>query len=166
MVTAVWDKLILLLTQNLQIYQALLRLSQKKREVLVAVNPQDLEQLTKQEEMLIIEAGKLEKLRQTLTGELAAALSLSPGQTALAVLIEQAEAETAAKLRTISETFTGVTAELVELNAVNEKLIKQSLDYINYNINILSQSTAEPTYAPKGQPDTGRAGKSMFDAKA
>ncbi|HML34216.1 flagellar protein FlgN [Sporomusa sphaeroides] len=164
--TAVWDKLILLLTQNLQIYQALLRLSQKKREVLVAVNPQDLEQLTKQEEMLIIEAGKLEKLRQTLTGELAAALSLPPGQTALAVLIEQAEAETAAKLRAISETFAGVTAELVELNQVNEKLIKQSLDYINYNINILSQSTAEHTYAPKGQPDTGRTGKSMFDAKA
>lgn len=163
---AMWEKLIVLLNQILQIYQALLRLSRKKREILVAANPQDLEQLTKQEELLIIEAGKLETRRQTLVGELAAALGTAPDQTALSILIEHADSRTADQLKQINATFAVITAEIVKLNAINERLIKQSLDYINFNINILSQSTAESIYAPKGQTETARPGKSILDAKA
>lgn len=164
--TAMWDKLVLLLNQTLQIYQALVQLSQKKREILVKANPQALEQLTKQEEMLIIEAGKLEKLRLPLIKELVAALGLDTEQTALATLITHADSQTATKLRTISETFTNITDELAQLNAVNEKLIKQSLDFINYNINVLSQTTAESTYASKGQTGSGKIGRSLLDTKA
>lgn len=163
--TAIWDKLVILLNQILQIYQALLQLSRKKREILVAANPQELEQLTKQEEMLIIEAGKLETLRVSLTRELATALGMTPDDTALAVLLERADSQTANKLKTISQTFAEVTDELVMLNELNEKLIRQSLNYINYNINILSHSTAEPTYAAKGQVESARLSRSILDAK-
>lgn len=163
--TAMWDKFVNLLNQTLLIYQALLQLSRKKREILVEAKPQELEQLTKQEEMLIIEAGKLDKLRQTLTGELAAALGLPPGQTVLSVLIERADTETAAKLRTVSETFTEINDELLKLNELNERLIQQSLEFINFNINVLSQNKAEPTYAAKGQSELNGAGRSILDTK-
>lgn len=164
--TAMWDKLVLLLNQTLQIYQALLQLSQKKREILIAANPQALEKLTKQEEMLIIEAGKLEKLRQPLIKELAAALGMASGQTALSALINHADSQTSAKLTVISEQFTGITDELAQLNKLNERLIQQSLDYISYNINVLSQTMAESTYAPKGQNGEDRNRRSILDTKA
>ncbi len=163
--TAIWGKLILLLNQTLKIYQDLLQLSRKKREILIAANPQALEQVTKQEEMLIIEAGKLEKLRLPVTRELADALNMPPDQVAISALSEQADSETANQLRSLSKEFTEVSAELVKLNELNEKLIKQSLDYISYNINILSQSKAEPIYAPKGQTGMAGSGCSILDAK-
>ena len=164
--TAIWKNFIILLNQTLEIYEALLLLSRKKRQVLVEVKPQELEQLTKQEELLIIKAGQLETLRKAQTQEIITKLGLSPEQSQLATLIEHADSQTAERLEEISEEFTEIAAELVELNELNEKLIKQSLDLVNYNINILSQNAAESTYAPKGQPGVPGSGRSILDTKA
>jgi flagellar biosynthesis/type III secretory pathway chaperone len=164
--TAMWEKFIVLLNQTLEIYEALLLLSRKKRQVLVEVKQQELEQLTKQEELLIIKAGQLETLRKAQTQELITELGLSPEQAQLAILIEHADSQTAGKLEEISEEFTEIAAELVELNELNEKLIKQSLELVNYNINILSQNTADSTYAPKGKPGASGSGRSILDTKA
>lgn len=163
--TAMWEKLVLLLTQTLQVYQALLQLSSNKKEVLIAADPQALEKLTKQEEMLIIQAGRLEKLRQPLIGELAAGLGLETEQATLSGLIPHADSQTAGKLIELSKAFTSVTSDLARLNEINEKLIKQSLEFINYNINVLSQTTAESTYEQKGQTGPGKVGRSLLDAK-
>lgn len=163
--TAMWDKLVALLNHTLNVYQALLQLSRKKREILVEAKPQELEALTKQEERLIIEAGKLEKLRLSTIQELAASLGIAPEQAVLSTLIEHADSDTAAELQKISQQFSGLTGELTQLNALNEKLIRQSLEFVNYNINVLSQATAESTYAPKGQPEANRPGRSLLDTK-
>ncbi|HWR45790.1 flagellar protein FlgN [Sporomusa sp.] len=161
-----WDKLIILLNQTLELYQALLKLSQKKRDILVEAKPHDLDLLTRQEEVLIIEAGKLETMRLTLTRELAAAAGLAPGETAWSALIECADSETSNKLKALSEKFDRVTRELVEINELNTKLIEQSLDFINYNINILSQSAVGPTYVPKGQTAPSGPSRSILDTRA
>lgn len=164
--TAMWENFIVLLRQTLEIYEALLLLSRKKRQILVEVKPQELEQLTKQEELLIIKAGQLETARKAQVQEIITKLGLSPEQSQLTTLIEHADSQTADKLEEISEEFTEIAAELVELNELNEKLIKQSLELVNYNINILSQNSAESTYAPKGQPGATSSGRSILDTKA
>ncbi|MBP2636916.1 MAG: FlgN protein [Firmicutes bacterium] len=163
--TVMWEKLIVILNQTLQIYQALLQISRQKRETLIAADPQTLDQLTKQEEMLIIEAGKLEKQRQPIMQELAAALGITLNDVTLSTLVQYADDETAAELEEISEEFLDITAELTQLNELNEKLIKQSLEYINYNINVLSQTAAESTYAPQGQDGPGKIGRFILDKK-
>ncbi|XER08374.1 hypothetical protein SRRS_39890 [Sporomusa rhizae] len=162
---AMWEKLVILLNHTLQIYQALLQLSRKKREILVEAKPQELELLTKQEERFIIEAGKLEKLRLSTIQELAAALGIAPERAVLSELVEHADSDTAAELKKIGQQFSGLAGELTQLNELNEKLIQQSLEFVNYNINVLSQATAESTYAPKGQPETTRPGRSLLDTK-
>ncbi|MDF2571196.1 MAG: FlgN protein [Sporomusa sp.] len=164
--TAMWEKLIILLNQTLELYQTLLLLSQRKRDVLKEAKPQELEVLTKQEEVLIIKAGKLETSRKTLMNELAAATGLPPNETTLKALIAHADQETAAKLTDISDKFAQLTGELDELNILNARLIQQSLDIINYSINILSQSAVGPTYAPKGQPPSATSSRSILDTKA
>lgn len=164
--TAMWDKLIILLNQTLELYQALLVLSRKKRDILVEARPQELELLTKQEEVLIIEAGKLENMRLTLARELAAAAGLAPSATALSSLIACAGSETARELSGLSDRFEQVTKDLVEINGLNTKLIEQSLDFINYNINILSQSAVGPTYLPKGQPLEKGSSRAILDTRA
>ena len=161
-----WDKLIDLLNQTLEIYQALLELSRKKRAILAKAKPQELEMLTKQEEVLILEAGKLENLRLKHMDELAAALGLSEEKKTLAALINCADEETADELQAISEEFAQINEELLELNEINAKLIQQSLEFINYSINILSRSAVGPTYAAKGDTTPAGANRSILDAKA
>lgn len=164
--TDMWDKLTVALNQILEIYQALLQLSQKKKEILIAAKPQELEKVTKQEEMLIIQAGKLEKVRLTVMQELVTELGISSEQAVLSELIKYADSTTAVKLNEIFQAFTEITGELNNLNELNEKLIRQSLEFVNYNINILSQSKADTTYAPQGQDSTGKPGRTILDAKA
>lgn len=165
--TDIWDKLIDLLNQTLEIYQALLELSKKKRAVLANAKPQELEMLTKQEEVLILEAGKLENLRLKHMGELTATLGLPEEKRTLAALITCADEETADELKAISEEFAEVNEELQELNEINAKLIQQSLEFINYSINILSRSTVGPTYAAKGDTTpAGASSRSILDTKA
>ena len=164
--TALWDKIVLVLNQTLQVYQALLQLSHRKREILTVANSQELEQLTKQEEMLVIQAGKLEKIRLTIIQELAAGLGLPTSQLILSTLAKHADGPTAVKLIEINKTFSEVTRELAKLNKLNSMLIQQSLDYVSYNINILSQNKADPTYAPQGQNSPGKPGRTILDTKA
>ncbi|SMC39795.1 flagellar protein FlgN [Sporomusa malonica] len=164
--TAMWEKLIILLNQTLEVYQALLKLSRKKRDILIEAKPQEIEMLTKQEEILIIEAGKLEIMRSTLTHELAAAIGLAPDETTMSTLIERADNETAGKLILVIDRFGGITSELTKMNELNTQLIQQSLDLINFNINILSQSAAETTYAPKGNTAPTARNRSILDTKA
>lgn len=164
--TAMWDKLIVLLNQTLEIYQALLKLSRQKRELLIAAKPQELEQLTKQEEVLIIEVGKLEAMRLVLTRQLVEAIDMTSSETDLSSLIERADEQTAAKLRELSDRFNQVTGELVEYNKLNTRLIQQSLEFINFNINILSQNAVGPTYAAKGQAAPAGPSRSILDARA
>lgn len=163
--TDMWDKLVVALNQILEIYQALLQLSRKKKEILIAANPQELEKLTKQEEMLIIQAGKLEKLRLVAMQGLVVELGISPDQVVMSALIKYADSTTAAKLSEIFQAFTEITGELNKLNELNEKLIRQSLDFVSYNINILSQSKADTTYAPQRQESVGKSGRTILDAK-
>ncbi len=164
--TVMWSKLIIFLNQTLALYQALLALSRKKRDILVEARPQELDQLTRQEEVLIIEAGRLETARLTLAREIAAAAGLPPSATALSSLITCADDKTARELSALSDSFEQVTKELVEINGLNTRLIEQSLNFINYNINILSQSAVGPTYLPKGQPLDKGSSRTILDAKA
>ncbi|HWR06976.1 flagellar protein FlgN [Sporomusa sp.] len=162
-----WDKLIILLNQTLELYQALLQLSRKKRDILVEAKPQELDLLTNQEEVLIIEAGKLETKRLTLTREIATAVgSATSGVVAWSAMIDWADSDTADKLKKLSEEFEQVTGELAKINEINTKLIEQSLDFIKYNINILSQSVVGPTYAPKGQTAPPGSSRSILDTRA
>ncbi|MPM47237.1 hypothetical protein SDC9_93945 [bioreactor metagenome] len=153
-----WEKLIAVLDEMLALYRAILSLSQEKRSILVAADGQKLEQITKQEELLILQAGKLEKRREKVISEIGASQGFGPSETNISKLKELTDDTTAKRLDEISEQLTKVFAELGTVNEVNTKLIKQALVFVNYNINILAQSTTSPTYAPEGK--SGQTGNS------
>jgi len=146
-----WDKLVTLLTEMVSLYKAILELSRQKRDILIAVKPQELEAVTKQEELLILQAGKLEAARSKLVQQLAAASGVSADGLTLSDAKKLAGPATAEKLDKIAAEFESFLAELAPINKLNSELIKRALGFINYNINLLTQSAAGPTYAPQGK---------------
>ncbi|MCX7780177.1 MAG: flagellar protein FlgN [Negativicutes bacterium] len=160
-----WERLGAILTEMLDRYKALLALSKLKREVLVNVKVQELETLVKQEEAIILQVGKLEGLREQTVTEIAQAYRLVPASLTLAKVRELAAAAYAERFAAIDRELGQTLAELTPLNKLNAELIQQSLGFINYNLNLLSQSQAGPTYAPKGQTAPMDASRVLIDRK-
>ena len=159
-----WEALLVVLHKILNIYQELLLLSQQKKQVIVAVKPQELEKITKQEEVLIMQVGKLENMRGKIVRELMTVHGMLEGDASLARLQEIASPDMREKLTVFNEKIDAVMAELVPLNKLNSELIEQALGFINYTINILSQTAVGPTYAAKGQANE-QTKRTVFDAK-
>lgn len=159
-----WEELLIVLSKMLSIYQAILILSQQKHDILVAAKSHELEQITKQEEILILQIGKLEDQRGRLVSELMTAHGITEGEISLSELRKIAAPAIVEQLEHFSKKFGDIMTEMVPINKLNTELIKQALGFINYNINLLSQTAVGPTYAAKGQAKQ-EVKRTAFDAR-
>lgn len=160
-----WERLVDVLANMLKLYQALLTISKQKHDILVSAKAIELDALTKQEELLILQIGKFEVIRKNVLQEIIDDNKIAEKNITISKLAEFADQETGKRIIEIWRQFDQVTAELVRLNSLNTKLIEQALSFINFNINILTQSTIVPTYAAKGQQDQGVSVRKVLDRK-
>ncbi|MBP2651812.1 MAG: FlgN protein [Firmicutes bacterium] len=160
-----WGKLTELLDATIELYTAILALSKAKREALVEVKTQKLESITQQEELLIIKVGKLEVAREKIMVEIAQENGLELEVLTLSKLEDLAENGQAEQLAKLAGDFDRIMTELVPLNRLNTELIEQALGFINFNINVLAQSTALSTYAPQGQNQNGTEVRKLIDQR-
>lgn len=160
-----WDKLITLLSELSELCKGLLELSKQKREFLIAGEAQKLEAVTRQEEVLILRIGKLEVLREKALQEIAAEHNLNIQGLTISQLRQMADEQVAEQIKEFEQVFSSITNELVPLNQLNTQLIQQSLNFVNYNINLLAQTQTGPTYAAKGSSGQGQPARNFLDAK-
>lgn len=160
-----WQQLVDVLANMLKLYQALLTISKQKHDILVGAKAQELDALTKQEELLIVQIGKLEIVREKSLQEIIAALKFSDENITISKLAEVADPDIGGQIIDLLKQFDRITAELVQMNKLNTKLIEQALSFINYNINLLTQNTIGPTYAAKGQQTQGATTRAVLDQK-
>lgn len=160
-----WDELLQVLTETLEVYQAILTASQEKREVLVHGKVQELELLNQKEEWLILQAGKLDVRRDNLVERLAVQQGQAAG-TALTELQSSAEPAVREQIQEIAAQFDAILSPLMTLNKLNTELIKQSLVFVNYSMNLLTQSESDNTYAPQGKSTQGASSsRRLFDQR-
>lgn len=160
-----WDNLVSLMSEIVEIYQAIVAISRQKKKALVSADVKELSQLTKQEEALILQIGKLEAARERIVGDLASVYALKTEELNLSKAKELAGGEVSVQLEDLERQLVAITSELAPLNKLNTKLIQQSLNYINYNLNLLTQTPAGTNYAAKGSGETAPRTKALIDAK-
>lgn len=161
-----WEQLLKVLDELIRIHEALLKLSRQKQEVLVAGAVAELEVLTKQAELLIREAGVVEAAKAETVAKLSASLNLAEQSPSLIKLRQLAEPATAEKLGAIEIKLNAILQEVKTVNELNTKLLQDALKFVNYNINLLTQTPAELTYAPQTQNASAPRTKVLFDGKA
>ena len=160
-----WEKLIVLLAKMVKMYTEILQLSRLKSAAIIAADMKEIEALTQKEELLIAQVRKLETARTKIMREIASDCGREIEGLTLAKLLELAEPEIASQLTKFSEEFNTIIRELTLVNQLNTDLIQQALGYVNYNINLLSQSVTGPTYAPQGQNNDGSRVFRLLDRK-
>lgn len=159
-----WEELLVILNQILDVYQIILMLSEQKKEIMVATKIEELEKVTKREELIIPQIRKLENQRGKIISELMADHGITEGRVSLKELYKVATPDIIEQLEVFSKKITIIMEKIVPLNKLNTQLIQQALGFIDYNINLLSQTVADTTYAAKGQAGV-QSKRIVFDAR-
>ncbi len=149
-----------------EIYTQLLELSRVKTNIIVEGKVIELEKMVKVEQTFLLEMGKLEGAREDLVENLAKELNCEPEEITLSRLITTSTGNEKEKLENLHKKINSTMKQLTDTNELNSKLIKNSLDYINFTMGIfMSSGTEDNNYDTKASIKSPKA-RNLFDIKA
>ena len=155
-------ELIRLLNQQKVLYQEMAELAKEKQKVLIKGSLEALAVLVKKEETLIFQGGKLEEERYRSARKAAALLEL-PEDAPLREIMEKAPPEYKGPLEKVFQELSGLLADLARLNEENTSLIQQSLRFVNFTMEAVSQQS-KPVYTPEKDVKTEQISR-LLDKK-
>lgn len=152
-------------------HERLLALAEEKREVVIHNRIDDLMRITHEEQSLVKEITGLEQACRDQVIKSAEELGIpAQGMTTISDFIRALPDSHQELRRMVDEARRQLTTAITELqqkNELNRQLIQQSLDYINFNIDFLTDAPEQDlTYQHpiEGQQVKKRTG--IFDQKA
>jgi flagellar biosynthesis/type III secretory pathway chaperone len=159
------DKLIDVLNKETAMYEEILKLSKNKTNIIVEGKVNELESLTKLEQSIILKLGILENEREKLLEGLAAQLGIKASDITLSGLEKMLSGEQKEKMTECRQKLPKLLKDLNDANVLNSKLIKNSIDYIDFSINLLTNAgPAGNTYGNSGLSRDSKR-KNFFDVK-
>lgn len=166
------ETLIDVLNQECKEYEGLLDLSQRKTPIIVSGNLDDLQKITDDEQDVVIRINHLEKQRVETTKDIANVLNKDVNSLKLSNLIEMLAGRPAEqeKLAAIHDNLQRVVHTLQQVNEHNRELLANSLEMVEFEMNLLQAMKAAPETANYNRGaynagDTMGIPNSGFDAK-
>lgn len=133
------------LREQSEIYKKLLTLEDKKKNALVKNNIQEIELITAQEEMFIMQVNRLEKERLMWAEQIGNELGKAPEDLTLAELAEHFPI-----LEEVRLDLDQVVLKLKEVHETNSKLLHQAMKIVDYTVGLLTHQESN-TYTYPGQ---------------
>ena len=164
------ENLIEVLNNESQEYDQLLELSTKKTPVLVAGNLEELARITDEEQLVVSRITHLERKRQEVFADIANVINRDVKTLLLLIEILAQRPEEQQKLAKVHDRLRTVVYEVKRVNDQNRILIQNSLEMIDYDLNMLQSMKSAPETANynRGAYNTGAqmgVETSAFDAK-
>ncbi len=160
------QKFVEVLEKEYHLYGTLLELSKKKMRIIADSDIAELEKMVEMEEQFIFELKSLEDKREDLVSDFARRYGISSKDVTVSYLILQAKGEIKAKLEQLQDGLYGIIEEQKQINQLNERLIKNNLDFINFSIGLITgRNQAGSIYSKTGETGV-RQGRSLIDKKA
>jgi hypothetical protein len=165
MTNALIDELIDVLNKESVLYEDILKMSGSKTDIIVQGKVSDLESITRIEQALILQIGKLENEREKIADRLAKQLKVEPSEITVTKLSKYLPKGDASRLKACCIKFGSTIKSLSDTNGLNSKLIRNSLDYIDFSLNIFSNAgSANNLYSNLGQTNDSKK-RNFFDMK-
>lgn len=164
------DELIDVLDKEEKEYQDLILLSQEKTPVLVKGDLEKLQKITEAEQIVIGKVNKLEKKRTEVAKDIALVLGKDEETLKVSDIAELLKSQPVEqeKLLQVYDRLRDTLKKMATVNELNKGLISESLDFINYNMNLLKSAYQKPetgNYTKKAYNTTPVSGTGVFDAK-
>lgn len=152
------EELKALLSEEVKVCKKLLDITFKKTDILVEGEIEKLAKVTIEEEKLINKVGNLEESRQNLIDEWGMDISIP-----LSKIIAKIP-EGSGKIEEIAIGLSKVLEEIGVRNQLNAQLLKDSIDWIDFNVNLLTTTNIPTTYK-KDDKGKKNINNSLFDRK-
>ncbi|KUO74760.1 MAG: hypothetical protein APF77_10885 [Clostridia bacterium BRH_c25] len=148
-------------------YKDMLELSKSKKKIIVEGKVAELDKIVKLEQNMIFNIGQLERKREEEISNISRSLDLSGTQITISELMEELKPEQKRSLEDIQGKLQEAFTELKAINDVNGLLIEQSLEYIDYSINLVAGTGMETgsLYEDISKGKNKQSKKNIFDTK-
>lgn len=155
------------LLDELKLYEEMYNLTVKKTDVIINGKISDLDNITHLENSLILKLGQIEARREKVVVNIQEQLGVKKDSTISEILshIDDAD-EIKQELDNIAKKLLNVLNSIKEKNDLNGLLIRDNLEYIELNINLLTNATDRGIYNNKTQKELTSQNISLFDTKA
>ncbi|MCL1935317.1 MAG: flagellar protein FlgN [Defluviitaleaceae bacterium] len=142
-------------------YDELLVLAKEKSNIIKSNNIDVLQKITWAETAILGKNQKLEQKREDIVKNIGIVLNYNPKELTITKISEIIEnKEEIKELISIRDKLKETLEELKQRNEINKNLIKSSLEYIDFSVNMLRGEKAEPYFEEISTNNT-----SFFDTK-
>ena len=165
------DELVNTMSQENDIYKELIPIADEKTRVIIKNDLDALQKITEKEQLTIERINALERKREEVIVNIGTVLNREPRELNMKTLIRIMGKQPAeqARLGKIHDELTETLRRLVTINDRNKELINQSLEMIQFNLNLIQSTRMAPgvnNYTRSaGESSIRQAGTGMFDAR-
>lgn len=163
------DNLITTLTQENEEYEQMLELSLRKTEVIVNSDREKLMEIVEQEQAFIERIDELEKIREETMNDISIVINHDVKELTLSKLAEllSGQPKESNELNIVHDKLSATLSRMVNVNETNKALLKESLEMIQFEMNLIQsykQGPATANYSGNTYADQTEINTS-FDAK-
>ena len=165
------EELIMVLGDEERVYAEIIPVAEKKTRIIVNNDLQSLNSITEEEQALIGRISKLEKKRQEVIRNIGIVMNKKESELNFITIIDllkdrEKEQE---ELRKLHDRLKRTIDALKLINERNQMLIKQSIEMIDFDINLMQSLRTSPgvgQYNTSSEVEIQGMNKGMFDAKS
>lgn len=151
------DELMEILIEEIRELEAIRNITYEKTDIIMNNEVEALQDTTKEEEKLIVKIAALEDRRLRLFNSWGVDIN-----TPLSEVIEKVP-EANEDLKEVRDKLNSLLLDIQARNHINSELIKENLEWMEFNLNLLTQAGTPATYGKKNKDD--KTNKSIFDRK-
>ena len=165
------EELINVLQKEQDIYQQLIPITEQKTKVIIQNDLKALQEITEQEQQAVEQLNALKRRREEIIINMGTVLNRDPKTLKLKNMVKLLEKrpEEQKKLAELYDLLTASIRRLSEINERNKTLINQSLEMIQFEMNLIQSTRMAPgssNYNKQASSfDMPAASSGMFDAK-
>lgn len=166
------ENLIIILNDECQSYENLLELSESKTPVIISGNLDELARITDEEQIVVAKINHIENQRQTAFNNIANVINRDVNTLKLGDLVDMLSQrpEEQQRLAKVHDRLSTVVRSVKRVNDQNRELLKDAMEMVDFNLNILQAMKTAPETANynRGAYSAGMQmgiPKSGFDAK-
>ena len=165
------EELIMVLGDEEKVYAEIIPVAEEKTRVIVNNDLQSLNSITEEEQALIGRISKLERKRQEDIRNIGIVMNKKESELNFITIIDllKGQEKEQEELRKLHDRLKRTIDALKLINERNQMLIKQSIEMIDFDINLMQSLRTSPgvgQYNTSSEVEIQGMNKGMFDAKS
>lgn len=158
------DHLVTSLEKEQEIYEEVLELAKRKKQIIIDGKLKELEEVTRREQSLTMSLVKLEEIRDKIVNEILKEVNVQSVEN-IGELMEHLPPGQRLKVNEVKKDLMKVIHDVSGENENNKALLKQSLDIIEFNMNVLTSIDSVGSSYESNGIEADEESRSLFDVR-